>query len=496
MRRAGCRWCLGPGTQGRFAVLGLLALATIVAVALVLSAGAATRRRVLHAGASGIVAIDALSGRVATATPLTGAPGAVTDGDGSVWVADPTGQDVSQINPATGNLIERIPASGEPGSIVSGGGAIWVASTIDATVRRINPTAALVTQTIQLPGSNPDAIAYGAGRLWVADAAEHELQEIDGTTGSRRSTLSLDVQPGAVAVGDGAVWVAGYNNATVEGLNPTSGRVLTRIHVGDGPAALVFDDGALWVANSLDATVSRIDPATAAVTATIPVRSGPTALTVADGSVWVADQDSDTISRIDPSTDRVAANVDLTGAPTSLTVTGSRVWATIAASAGSHRGGTLTIVAPGDLTSSSVTNDTTDPAFYTGANNSQFLGLAYDALLTFQQSPGANGLRLVPDLALSIPTPTDGGKTYAFRIRPGIRYSDGQRLLAGDFRRGIERLFRVGSQARFCIAISSAPRRAANGRKYAIWTAGSSPTTQPARSPFTSPRRTLSSYFN
>ena len=47
---------------------------------------------------------------------------------------------------------------------------------------------------------------------------------------------------------------------------------------------------------------------------------------------------------------------------------------------------------------------------------------------------------------MSIPTPTDGDRTYAFRIRPGIRYSDGQPLLAGDFRRGVERLFRDRSQ--------------------------------------------------
>ena len=60
-----------------------------------------------------------------------------------------------------------------------------------------------------------------------------------------------------------------------------------------------------------------------------------------------------------------------------------------------------------------------DPAFYSFANNPQFIGLAYDSLVTFQQSPGAAGLRLVPDLALSIPTPTDGGTTYAFRAAPG-----------------------------------------------------------------------------
>ena len=428
------------------AAAGLLGLAALVIVAFVLSAGAASRQPAIDVGASGIVSVDASSGGVVTATALSGGPGAVTAGYGSVWVADPTGQDVSQIDPATGGLVDKIPVAGEPGSIASGGGAIWVASTVDATVRRINPTADAVTQTVQLPGSNPGAIAYGAGRLWVADAADHALFEIDPTTGMRQRTFSLDVQPSAVAVADGAVWIAGYNTATVERLDPASGQTLARIHVGDGPAALAFDDGALWVANSLDSTVSRITPETGTVMATIPVASGPTALTTAGGSVWVADQYAGRIARIDSADDRVVMSVPVTGEPTSLTVTGNRIWTGVTAGAGSHRGGTLTIESPGALTSASVTNATIDPAFYDLASNPQFTGLAYDALVGFQQSPGAAGLRLVPDLALSIPTPTDGGRVYAFRVRPGIRYSDGQLLRAGDFRRGIERLFRVGSR--------------------------------------------------
>jgi peptide/nickel transport system substrate-binding protein len=439
----------GPGSRRRLASVGLLGLAAVVIVVFLLGAGAASRQPGIRAGASGIISVDASSDRVVSATPLSGAPGAVTAGYGSVWVADPAGQDVSRVDPATGDLVEKIPVDGEPGSIVSGGGAIWVASTVDATVRRINPTVDAVTQTVRLPGANPGAIAYGAGRLWVADAADHALFEIDPTTGIRQRTLSLDLQPSALVVADGTIWIAGYNSATVERLDPASGHVLARIDVGDGPAALAFEDGAVWVANSIDATVSRIDPDTGAVTATIPVVSGPTALTTAGGSVWVADQYGGAIARIDPADDRVANTIAITGAPTSLTVTDNRVWAGVTADAGSHRGGTLTIVTPGALTSSSVTNATIDPAFYNLADNPQFAGLAYDALVGFDQSPGAAGLRLVPDLALSIPTPTDGGRVYAFRIRPGIRYSNGQLLRAGDFRRGIERLFRVRSPAAF-----------------------------------------------
>ncbi len=54
-------------------------------------------------------------------------------------------------------------------------------------------------------------------------------------------------------------------------------------------------------------------------------------------------------------------------------------------------------------------------------------------------------MQLVPNLALAVPSPTDQGRTYAFRLRPNIRYSDGRALRASDVRRAFERLFRVRS---------------------------------------------------
>jgi peptide/nickel transport system substrate-binding protein len=53
----------------------------------------------------------------------------------------------------------------------------------------------------------------------------------------------------------------------------------------------------------------------------------------------------------------------------------------------------------------------------------------------------------VPDLAVSLPTPTAAGTVYTFRLRPGIRYSDGRTVRASDFRRAIERVFAFGSEA-------------------------------------------------
>jgi YVTN family beta-propeller protein len=435
-----------PATRrARVTTIALTSVAVLTASFLVVSRDAGAREVTL-AGANGLVAVNTASGRLVAATSLAGAPGAVSGGDGSVWAADPGGGEVSRIDPGSGVEVDQIQVGGDPGSIVGGGGEIWVASTVGATVTRIDPTTESVTQTIPLPGANPGAIAYGAGGLWVADSAADELFEIDPASGSPRRTFSLGLQPSAVVLADGAIWVAGYDDATVEKIDPASGRMTGRVHVGNGPVALAFEDGSLWVANSLDATVSRVDPATMAVTSTIPVGSSPSALAAAAGSVWVANQYSGTVSRIDPRRNQIAANVYVGGSPTSLTMGGGLLWAGVASDSDRHRGGTLVIVTPHTLASSTpMALDSVDPAFYNFANNPQFTGLAYDNLVTFEQSPGADGLRIVPDLALAVPTPADGGATYAFQIRPGIRYSDGQPLRASDFRRAIERLFRVGS---------------------------------------------------
>jgi len=423
-----------------------LALGAVLTAGLLVSSGSAHAGHTLLPGANGVVAVNTGSGQLAAATPLTGAPEAVDSAAGSLWAAEPGAGAVSRIQPGSGAVVDRVLMGGEPGSVVSGDGAIWAASTVGATVERIDPTTETVTQTIALPGSHLVAMTFGAGRLWVADSGARDLFEVDPVTGSLMRTLPLDVEPSALALADGAIWVAGYNDATVEKIDPASGRTIASVHVGTGPAALAFDAGALWVANSLDATVSRVDPGTLAVRATIPVGSGPGALAVGAGSLWVANQYSGTVSRIDPRRDRVAASVDVNGTATSLAAGRGRLWVGVAADGLARRGGTLTIVTTAGFGfGGAVTPVSIDPAFYFIASNPQFIGLAYDTLVTFQKSPGADGLRLVPDLAVAIPAPADGGAAYRFHLRPGIRYSDGRPLRASDFRRGIERLFRDDS---------------------------------------------------
>jgi peptide/nickel transport system substrate-binding protein len=86
-----------------------------------------------------------------------------------------------------------------------------------------------------------------------------------------------------------------------------------------------------------------------------------------------------------------------------------------------------------------------DPTQFAGLPQWQLLSLTNDGLVTYRKAGGLAGAELVPDLATAIPQPTDGGRTYTFVLRTGIRYSNGARVQPEDIRRGIERAIRSGN---------------------------------------------------
>jgi peptide/nickel transport system substrate-binding protein len=418
------------------AAAAAVVLAAGVAAGIVLTMGSAKPSVRVADDTSELVALHVHTGKPQAAIELPGPPSSVAVGAGSIWVADSSGQTVLRVDPSNGVVVDRIRIGGEPGSIASGGGAIWVASTLGGTIKRIDAATDTVTQTVGLGGANAAAIVFGRGGLWVADATDHALVEIDRDTGSARRTLTLDLSPSAVAIGRRSIWVAGYDAARVEEIDLSSGQAVATVQVGQGPSALVVSENAVWVTNSLDATVSRIDAGTASVVATIPVGSGPAGIAAAAGSVWVANAYSGSVSRIDPSRNEVVATIRVGGRPAAVAAGPTEVWVGSASRGDRHRGGTLTLMTTGPFPS-------IDPALQD--STTLLTRLAYDTLVTFQAAPGPAGLRLVPDLALAVPTPSDGGRTYAFHLRPRIRYSDGRLVLARDFQRAIERLFRLNS---------------------------------------------------
>lgn len=61
------------------------------------------------------------------------------------------------------------------------------------------------------------------------------------------------------------------------------------------------------------------------------------------------------------------------------------------------------------------------------------------ALTTFRPLPGKQGLVLVPDLATSLGKVSNGGLTWTYTLRSGLKYSDGTPITSADVKYAIER---------------------------------------------------------
>jgi peptide/nickel transport system substrate-binding protein len=75
----------------------------------------------------------------------------------------------------------------------------------------------------------------------------------------------------------------------------------------------------------------------------------------------------------------------------------------------------------------------------------QLLVITHDGLVGFKHAAGIEGTRIVPDLATAVPTPTNGGRTWKFTLRSGIKFSNGAPLTANDVKATFVRLFKIGN---------------------------------------------------
>lgn len=411
------------------------AVLTAAAVAVVIGRtenGPSTAQHVLT---SAVVDVATRSGAATAAISVADAPAAITADGNSLWLAQPDTGEVARIAARARVVVERIPVGGSPGAIAVGGGSIWTVGVPGNKLVRIDPTTEKVTQTIPLGNAEIDALAVGAGGVWLADTSDDALIEIDPRAGTVERTISLSVSPTALIVVDKAVWVADYDSGTVAEVDARSGQTILDLPVGTGPAALAAAAGAVWVANSLDSTVSRIDPARGSITATIAVGSGPGSLAHLGDAIWVANAYGASLTRID-SADDSTRTVPVSGAPTALAATPGHLWVGVRPLE-QRRGGTLVLLHSRPIT--------TDPALQLDLGPLQSEGLTRDGLVSYNHASGPAGLQLVPDLAMAIPAPSAGGTVYTFRLRPSLRYSNGAPVRAADFRRGLERVFKLRS---------------------------------------------------
>ncbi len=96
------------------------------------------------------------------------------------------------------------------------------------------------------------------------------------------------------------------------------------------------------------------------------------------------------------------------------------------------KGGTLRMAISDDW-------DSVDPGdtYYGFAWN--FARLYARALTTFKPAPGQAGTEIVPDLAESLGKSSDGGKTWTYTLRKGLKYEDGTPITSKDVKYAVAR---------------------------------------------------------
>lgn len=106
------------------------------------------------------------------------------------------------------------------------------------------------------------------------------------------------------------------------------------------------------------------------------------------------------------------------------------------------RGGTLKLLSKNNPDSLDASHSELEFVYEIGL-------MTHDHLVGFKRAAGQAGTIVVPDLVSAIPKPTNGGKTWTFRIRKGIRFANGQELKPSDVRYTFERVWRSNSAEPF-----------------------------------------------
>jgi peptide/nickel transport system substrate-binding protein len=75
--------------------------------------------------------------------------------------------------------------------------------------------------------------------------------------------------------------------------------------------------------------------------------------------------------------------------------------------------------------------------------------IVYTPLLTYPHVEGTKGGEVIPGLAEDLPKVSNGGKTYELKLRKGLKYSDGQPVVASDFTHTIKRVLNLESGGSF-----------------------------------------------
>jgi hypothetical protein len=209
---------------------------------------------------------------------------------------------IVHVDPATNQVGDPIKLPAEIGSVAVGEGSVWVSQPSKDNVIRINEETMEIDGDPIPVGDNPGSLAVGEGGVWVTNTGDKTITKIDSSTGQVfDNPIPLEFDPGGIGVVEGTVYV-GTGSGIVQ-IDPTSFTVEEPITLR---GASFYDVGqnSLWATFPTRGQLQRIDLGTRKPVGE-PINVGKGAQGVAVGlrgipDVWVVHTKASTVTRVKP----------------------------------------------------------------------------------------------------------------------------------------------------------------------------------------------------
>ena len=134
----------------------------------------------------------------------------------SVWATLPGDGLLVQLGPDT-HVVQQIRVGGQTESgaaqvngvtgITSCHGSLWLAEPGGSHVWQIDPVSVRIINSTAVPG-NPTFVACSAGGLWVASVTNGTITEIDTNTARVERSIHIGGTPARIAANERSVWVS------------------------------------------------------------------------------------------------------------------------------------------------------------------------------------------------------------------------------------------------------------------------------------------------
>jgi DNA-binding SARP family transcriptional activator/streptogramin lyase len=388
----------------------------------------------------GMAIIDAANGALVAHIPtsMVRTPAEAIFAEGHYWVLNLEPLSFVQIEPSTGRVVRQISSPTEDvGSYTVADGNLWVTEYTQRALYKVDvERGRVVARFDDLPGpGGSGGVIVADGSLWVArrDAGLGILARLDPVTGEVQHLFRDLLGSYALTYGDdGAVWTAG-TWGRVNRVDPLTNTV-TSVNVGGRNFYVAAGGGHGWTAVEAKGVVYKID-GDGRVVSTYTTGLGARVVSYSDGIVWVGNQDVGTVSAIDAGSGEITTyefehpiQAVAAGAETVL----------VQLVAGRPYDDVISEI-DGEVAKFFVGSyelDPTNPDLIGGDLWNPVARATCAGLLR----QGENG-EVQPEVAASMPTVSEQGRTYTFTIRSGYRFSppSNEAVTAETFRQTIER---------------------------------------------------------